>query len=445
MIKNTINFDKNKFYKKQSNTLMLLTLEGQKIKDKEEEKDRIPLNLSIAIDISGSMDLPIKQEKFPSMLQNMAAPFTNKNLNPFSPIIREILYVKKIHQAKKAAIQAIETMQDNDWISIVAFDSKSQIIVPATQLNKDNREDIIRKINGLTIGNSTNLHEGWLTSATEVAKNISTKTLNRVLILTDGETNCGVMDADQIATNVSKLLLNSISTSTFGIGSDFNEDLLQAMSNSGGGNFYYIDDENKLSTMFYQEFTGMSNLAASEIYLSFSLNEGFEIKEQLNKLNMTNGKYLIPSLADLQKIFLLFKLDLTINNKADIGFIYLEFKDHKGKIHQQEIELKGQVISKKIWDTLPEEHEIKIQKALLDVANNKLLMTQALDKGDRNLANQLISESQAFLGTVGISDPRLHKEQQILNDTLQSAKNMQNNEFRKTLSTQSYQTRYSKD
>ena len=51
--------------------------------------------------------------------------------------------------AKKAAIKAINKMDNGDIISIIAFDNEIQTIVPAITLNNDNRNSITQKINGL--------------------------------------------------------------------------------------------------------------------------------------------------------------------------------------------------------------------------------------------------------------------------------------------------------
>ena len=66
----------------------------------------------------------------------------------------------------------------------------------------------------------------------------------------------------------------------------FNEDLLEAMSNSGGGNFYFIENDSELESMFNDEFSGLSNVVATDVKLEFKA-EGATIKKQLNSLVTT--------------------------------------------------------------------------------------------------------------------------------------------------------------
>lgn len=81
-------------------------------------------------------------------------------------------------------------------------------------MTKENRSEVIRLINALGIRGGTDVHAGWLAAATEVAKTMKEKYLNRVLILTDGETMSGIRDPLEICKNVAALRNKGISTST---------------------------------------------------------------------------------------------------------------------------------------------------------------------------------------------------------------------------------------
>src|SRR5262249_35615152 len=57
--------------------------------------------------------------------------------------------------------------------------------------------------------------------------------LNRVLLLSDGLANVGEMNPDAIADDVSRLAREGVNTTTLGVGDDYHEDLLEAMSRVG--------------------------------------------------------------------------------------------------------------------------------------------------------------------------------------------------------------------
>ena len=64
--------------------------------------------------------------------------------------------------------------------------------------------------------------------------------VNRTLLLTDGLANVGITDVAELTHHASELRARGVSTSTFGVGNDFNEELLQGMAQAGGGHFYDI-------------------------------------------------------------------------------------------------------------------------------------------------------------------------------------------------------------
>ena len=354
--------------------------------------------------------------------------------------------ISKLEQAKKVAIAAINKMQDGDIISITAFDDKIYTVASATKLNSSTRIEIIHKINALKCGGSTNLHGGWLASATEVAKNISKESINRVLILTDGQTNHGIVNPNEIIANVTSLYEKNISTTTFGIGEQFNEDLLQGMSNAGNGNFYYVDDDSKLEQMFMEEFSGFSNIIATDVRVNLAqLN--IEKYEQLNQYIIKEEVLQIPNISSVSKQTLLLKLYIEIpkNTKVfNVGKIVLNYTDINGNNCVNEVEIKANVVSEKQWEEYPFQEEVKVQETLLVIANNKISATKALDAGDYETAKGLLAGSMAYANSVGFNDHRLLAETQTLNATLSNADQTTVSALRKDLSYQSYKTRFNK-
>lgn len=475
MLKLNYLLEKEVLSKKSKEVLLLLELFGEKQKKTVDQKR---LNLSISIDISGSMSSVVKYVA-PKMIKkerkvNSPNPlWPNQQPKPwvdpiwlnqvniglpnhfpqfpeydpeFEYVYEQQPMISKLEQAKKVAIAAINKMQDGDIISITAFDDKIYTIASATKLNSSNRMQIIQKINALKCGGSTNLHGGWLASATEVAKNISKESINRVLILTDGQTNHGIVNPNEIIANVTSLYEKNITTTTFGIGEQFNEDLLQGMSNAGNGNFYYVDDDSKLEQMFMEEFSGFSNIIATDVKVNLAqLN--IEKYEQLNQYIIKEEVLQIPNISSVSKQTLLLKLYIEIpkNTKVfNVGKIVLNYTDINGNNCVNEVEIKANVVSEKQWEEYPFQEEVKVQETLLVIANNKISATKALDAGDYETAKGLLAGSMAYANSVGFNDHRLLAETQTLNATLSNADQTTVSALRKDLSYQSYKTRFNK-
>ena len=96
-------------------------------------------------------------------------------------------------------------------------------------------------INTIETGGMTNLFDGWRLGRQEVEKFKNNKSLNRILILSDGNANVGNLDIDDISRACSLAADDGVSTSTYGLGNNFNELLMLKMADSGRGKGYYGD------------------------------------------------------------------------------------------------------------------------------------------------------------------------------------------------------------
>lgn len=427
------NFNKNAVHKKQTQLTLLTTIEA--FKETLQLNERKKLNISIAIDTSQSMLESICGSGVNTM-------YYTKPLN----IESNKITISKMDQAKQAAIKAIENLLPGDIVSIVGFNSIVTIKQPAIEISESNKSDIIKKIQTLTASGMTNLHGGWLSSVHEVTKNLSTNSINRVIILTDGQTNVGIQDPLQISKDVEKIAEASINTTTFGIGADFNEDLLQKIANVGGGTFYYVDDSKKLLEMFSSEFMSLSNICVTDLKIEFQLQNA-HISKQWNDLEQVNETFNIGSMSHNNKVNYLFTIDIekiSSNKMYNLGKIIVTYKDESDIFKTQFYDLILPVIPLKVWYSSLENNEIKIQEALLDIAANKTKATQALSVGNLAQAKSLLKSSLDYANTRGINDDRLLNESNILTNTLSMADTTNISSLRKDISYQSYKTRLNK-
>jgi Ca-activated chloride channel homolog len=186
---------------------------------------RVPLNISLVLDRSGSMS------------------------------------GDKIEYAKRAAGFVVEQLSDNDIVSIVNYDDRVEV-TSASQPVK-NKEMLKRKIAELYDRGSTNLTGGMLEGYTQVKTTSKDGFVNRVLLLTDGLANQGIIDPTQMKRIVEKKYKEEgIALSTFGLGADFNEDLLTMLAEIGRANYYFIDNPDKIPAIFASELKGLLSVVA---------------------------------------------------------------------------------------------------------------------------------------------------------------------------------------
>jgi Ca-activated chloride channel family protein len=406
-----------------------------KMKDTTEVKENIkrkPLNMGVAIDISGSMSVRIAGHQ---MAHFARGAFPEVSIGTSK---------SRIEQAKMVVLKTIDSMHDGDVISITAFNDKTHNVVESVELSKDNRYKIREKINGLTTSGMTDLYSGWLASVEQVAKRLDPKKLNRILLISDGDITVGVNDVDKISHNARKISTKGISTSTFGIGSGFNEDLLQAISDASSANSYYVEDEVSMNKMFEDEFNDFKNIAGTDVSVKFALNDGVEMQDNMCDFKVENGTYLLPNIRRNNDVYALFKLKLmkavTSEDEVSLGAVTLKYKDSEGKTQVIEERLDYKVVSKEEYDAIPENEEVMVQDVLMEVAKTKKQATEAIDKQDIDSAKKLLDGSMNYLRGMNAKyhDNRLQASLKSTEETMLNAENNDIGVLRKEITSQTY-------
>ncbi len=188
---------------------------------------RVPLNLSLVLDRSGSMS------------------------------------GEKLEAATQAAAQLVRRLAPEDRVNVVAFDDEIRTVADATA--PEPGISLADRILAIPAGGSTNLSGGWLRGRELAKASLTGQSVNRVLLLTDGQANCGIQDHDQLAKLCSTAKAAGVTTSTVGFGADYDEDLLKAMADAGGGNAWYIERADQAADVFGEELSGLLSLSAQNV------------------------------------------------------------------------------------------------------------------------------------------------------------------------------------
>jgi Ca-activated chloride channel family protein len=180
---------------------------------------------------------------------------------------------EKLQLAKLAVEQSIGRLGSDDCFSVVVYDDTIDLVAGSARATLDSRESALRRLAEVSARNMTNLGEGWLRGCEQVALHIAEGGVNRCLLLTDGLANVGITDRDELAGHAAALQARGVSTTTFGVGTDFDEVLLQAMATAGGGNFYYIAEAAQIADLITSEVGEALDVVARDVTLDITTPE----------------------------------------------------------------------------------------------------------------------------------------------------------------------------
>jgi Ca-activated chloride channel homolog len=149
---------------------------------------------------------------------------------------------EKLELAKRAVETAVDRLLPTDRFAIVCYDDRIDVVVQGTSASREAKTNAIDRLRDIDARGSTDLAGGWLRGAEQVALGQLKAGVNRVLLLTDGLANVGMTDPIELAQHATQLRARGVTTTTFGVGEDFDETLLQSMADAGGGHFYFIEN-----------------------------------------------------------------------------------------------------------------------------------------------------------------------------------------------------------
>ena len=150
-----------------------------------------------------------------------------------------------IRYARKAILDGIDMLSGHDEFAVVSFDDRVETPVSLTGVAEGRRTAKVA-IPAIEARANTNLCDGYLTGAQEVGGGAGEDIIRRVILISDGHANAGVTDSATLARHASELRARGVSTATLGIGDGFDEALMSAIANGGGGPAQYAGDPDQI-------------------------------------------------------------------------------------------------------------------------------------------------------------------------------------------------------
>ncbi len=236
--------------------LMHVAVQGYDIK----KEVRPPLNLTLLIDVSGSMG---DDNKLPLAIKSLKL--------------------------------LVNELTEQDKVSIAVYAGAAGTVLEPT----GDKQKILAALDRLSAGGSTAGGEGLRLAYNLAKQNFSKNSVNRVMLLTDGDFNVGINNPQQLEDFVSRERESGVYLSVLGFGEgNYNDLLMQKLAQSGNGMATYIDNLNEARKVLNDDLSGSMFSIANDVKIQVEFNPakvaeyrliGYETR-LLNKEDFNNDK-----------------------------------------------------------------------------------------------------------------------------------------------------------
>lgn len=204
---------------------------------------------------------------------------------------------ERLFQVKEAARQVISQMQSSDAFGLVTFNDRAEVVVPS-QLVRD-PESIKTQIMSLDARGGTEMAQGLAMGLQEIERP-KINGINRLVLLTDGRTYGDEHACVELARRAQR---RGIGLTTLGVGTEWNEDLLETMTAGPNSRTQYITAASEIGSVFSAELNRLHATVAQSVELALAIAPEAQIQScyriqpfiaQLHPQSSGNGIWRVP-------------------------------------------------------------------------------------------------------------------------------------------------------
>ncbi|MCA9691830.1 MAG: VWA domain-containing protein [Myxococcales bacterium] len=207
------------------------------------DEQRAPMNVTLVLDESGSMD------------------------------------GEPMAMLKESCRAIAASLKVGDTVSVVTWDVDNAVRLAGYQVSGPDDATLLNVINALEAGGGTDLN-GGLTAGYELATQVyDPARINRIVLISDGGANVGVTSADLIAEKAGANDADGIYMVGVGVGApdEYNDALMDTVTDLGKGAAVFIPDADEAWKIFHERFVNTMAVAVRDVQVELTMPPGFSI------------------------------------------------------------------------------------------------------------------------------------------------------------------------
>jgi Ca-activated chloride channel family protein len=324
----------------------------------------------------------------------------------------------RLDKVKVAAHQIIDQLSEQDTLSVVTFNDREEVIIPATYVA--NKAALKAKISMIAASGGTEIFKGLHAGVEQNRRRLAPKLVNHVILLTDGNTFGDQAQCLELARTAAE---QGIGISAMGLGQEWNDEFLDELASITGGNSQYINSASAVVRFLNDHVRNLSNAFAERVRLSVApdpdvqLESAFKLAPHPQPLATTDGYIQLGSLQANRLISVLFQFQMPANMTS--GFRSIARLAASGDIltnRQQAFQAFSDISLEITEDPPPEDPPMAILDALgkLTLYRMQERAQEALESGDikeatrrlENLATRLLAMGEEDLASQAMAEAR---------------------------------------
>jgi Ca-activated chloride channel family protein len=353
--------------------------------------ERRPVALALVIDRSGSMGGPVSASG-------------REAVRGLARTAQDTGIPDKLSYVKAATLRLLDLMRDGDAVALVTFDDAVDVVKPLTVLDDRSRRALAGAVKRLHPGGSTFLEGGLRAGLEQLSSHARERYGCKLVLLSDGEANLGEQRPAVLAEVAAGAAHAGVTTSTLGVGFDYNIALLTSMAEAGNGDFSHIHALEALDHILREEFTTAAEVTARAVEVSLAVPERVAFGSNLNSYRQESTdsgfKVLLGDLVRPREF--LFELTTPVPLDGDQVTIVARtaYRDAEDRPGSSEAQLAIRVCDVEEALREPADEDV-IERLLVQLpAHAEMAAALAYEAGDHRLAGAAVSASRAALSAM---------------------------------------------
>ncbi len=352
---------------------------------------RTPLNLALILDRSGSMESD-----------------------------------NKLTFAKKAVISVLNLLHDDDIVHLVAYDSKVSVIFENARAST--RQYLYTVVDNIQTAGSTNMYGGLEVGAKLLDKYAHEGYSRRIFLFSDGQANVGKKTRAELTGLVAGYNNQGIITDSFGIGADFDSEIMKGIADAGGARFFFLETAEVIEPLVTKALISVFGVIGSQTRLIVRGMNGAVVTKIWGHENTAAG----ASLGDLhsnnlRSVLCEFTTSGTANSDGkDVETLTYELRYAQPNDLQGEPKVIKNILALKFVDDealiADIDSRVRTMHATQTSADLDLKISELVKSGKRDEAIEIVNQQIQLLKDV----ERYDDERGIIGLLLRMAENMHN-------------------